>query len=94
MCSRLRNILLIFCFSKLKSWKRDVKWLHGVSGEWFEAIQKKKFKDDPDVRSLVRPPLTHHLKKTPEGGESINLGGGGLSVSNTVENEFHLFKEQ
>ncbi|XP_040282190.1 exophilin-5 [Bufo bufo] len=54
--------------SKLKSWKRDVKWLHAVSGEWFEEIQKKKFKDDPDVRSLVGPPLNHRLKKkTPKG---------------------------
>ncbi|XP_075054998.1 exophilin-5 [Mixophyes fleayi] len=53
---------------KLKSSKRDVQWLHVLSGEWFEEIQKKKFKDDTDVRSLVRPPLTHHLKKkTPKG---------------------------
>ncbi|XP_063807666.1 exophilin-5 [Pseudophryne corroboree] len=52
---------------KLKSSKRDVKWLHALSGEWFEEIQKKKFKDDTDVRSLVRPPLTHLGKKTPKG---------------------------
>ncbi|KAM5180580.1 exophilin-5 [Mantella aurantiaca] len=53
---------------KLETSKRDVKWLHAVSGEWFEEIQKKKFKNDPDVRSLVRPPLAHRLKKkTPKG---------------------------
>ncbi|KAG9465729.1 hypothetical protein GDO78_017838, partial [Eleutherodactylus coqui] len=64
---QLRNPLLVFCFSKLKCWKRkDVKWLHAVSGEWFEEILKKKFKDSPDVRCLVKPPLTHHLKKTPQ----------------------------
>lgn len=67
----------LFClFSKLETSKRDVKWLHAVSGEWFEEIQKKKFKDDPDVRSLVRPPLTFRLKKkTPKGGESEREGG-------------------
>ncbi|KAM9319832.1 exophilin-5 [Gastrophryne carolinensis] len=49
--------------SKLQATKRDVKWLHAMSGEWFGEIQKKKFKDDPDVRTLVKPPLTRHLKK-------------------------------
>ncbi|XP_053312058.1 exophilin-5 [Spea bombifrons] len=54
--------------SKLQASKRDVKWLHAASGEWFDEIQKKKFKNDPDVRSLVRPPLTHQLKKKPPRG--------------------------
>ncbi|KAM8977646.1 exophilin-5 [Pelodytes ibericus] len=58
--------------SKLQTAKRDVKWLHAVSGEWFEEIQKKKFKNDPDVRNLVKPPLTYRLRKRPLKGDSEN----------------------
>ncbi|KAM4702090.1 exophilin-5 [Discoglossus pictus] len=42
--------------------KRDLKWLHGVTGEWFEEIQRKKFKNDPDVRSLLQQPLNVQIK--------------------------------
>ncbi|XP_078513180.1 exophilin-5 [Lissotriton helveticus] len=50
--------------SKLQNAKRDIKWLHGVTGEWFEEIQRKKFRNDPDVSSIVKQPLTYRLKKT------------------------------
>ncbi|XP_030056135.1 exophilin-5 [Microcaecilia unicolor] len=49
--------------SKLQSTKRDIKWLHGVSGEWFEEIQRKKFRNDPDVSSILRQPLTYRLRR-------------------------------
>ncbi|XP_039601551.1 uncharacterized protein zmp:0000000991 [Polypterus senegalus] len=32
--------------SKLQHAKKDLKWLHGVTGQWFEEIQKKKLKKD------------------------------------------------
>ncbi|XP_029458332.1 exophilin-5 isoform X2 [Rhinatrema bivittatum] len=49
--------------SKLQSAKRDIKWLHGVTGEWFEEIQRKKFRNDPDVSSMLKQPLAYKLKK-------------------------------
>ncbi|XP_018411736.1 PREDICTED: exophilin-5 [Nanorana parkeri] len=72
----------IWSNSKLGTSKRDVKWLHAVSGEWFEEIQKKKFRDDQDVRNLVRTPLTHRLKKkTPKG----DLESSRMSSSRTYQ---------
>ncbi|XP_069058415.1 exophilin-5 isoform X2 [Pleurodeles waltl] len=50
--------------SKLQNAKRDIKWLQGVTGEWFEEIQKKKFRNDTDVSSIVKQPLTYRLKNT------------------------------
>ncbi|XP_041438622.1 uncharacterized protein LOC121400059 isoform X2 [Xenopus laevis] len=49
---------------KLQSKKKDGKWLHAASGEWFEEIQKEKYKDERDVRSLVKDPLACRLQET------------------------------
>ncbi|XP_069496361.1 exophilin-5 isoform X2 [Ambystoma mexicanum] len=49
--------------SKLQNAKRDIKWLQGATGEWFEEIQRKKFRNDTDVSSMLKQPLTHRLKK-------------------------------
>ncbi|MEE6472800.1 hypothetical protein FKM82_009731 [Ascaphus truei] len=60
--------------SKLQRTKRDLKWLHGVTGEWFEEIQRKKFKNDPGVWSLLKQPMTYRLKKkSPKDSEDSKM---------------------
>uniref|UniRef100_A0A8D0JWC1 Uncharacterized protein n=1 Tax=Sus scrofa TaxID=9823 RepID=A0A8D0JWC1_PIG len=49
--------------SKLQKTKRDSRWLHGVTGEWFEEIQRKKFCNERDVSQMLKQPLTHRLRK-------------------------------
>ncbi|XP_044525073.1 exophilin-5 [Gracilinanus agilis] len=50
--------------SKLQKTKRDIRWLQGVTGEWFEEIQRKKFRNDTDVNQMLKQPLTYRLRKT------------------------------
>ncbi|KAG8452939.1 hypothetical protein GDO86_004659 [Hymenochirus boettgeri] len=50
--------------SKLQRQATDVRWLRAASGEWFREIQKKKFRNERDVTSLVKCPLTCRLKET------------------------------
>nr|XP_045001745.1 exophilin-5 isoform X2 [Jaculus jaculus] len=49
--------------SKLQRTKRDIRWLQGVTGEWFEEIQRKKFCNETDVSQMLKPPLTYRLRK-------------------------------
>uniref|UniRef100_A0A8C3W592 Exophilin 5 n=1 Tax=Catagonus wagneri TaxID=51154 RepID=A0A8C3W592_9CETA len=49
--------------SKLQKTKRDSRWLHGVTGEWFEEIQRKKFCNERDVSQMLKQPLTYRLRK-------------------------------
>ncbi|XP_045694130.1 exophilin-5 isoform X1 [Phyllostomus hastatus] len=49
--------------SKLQKTKRDIRWLQGVTGEWFEEIQRKKFCNETDVSQMLKQPLTYRLKK-------------------------------
>ncbi|XP_012330021.2 exophilin-5 isoform X1 [Aotus nancymaae] len=49
--------------SKLQKTKRDIRWLQGVTGEWFEEIQRKKFCDETDVSQMLKQPLTYRLRK-------------------------------
>ncbi|XP_007494936.2 exophilin-5 isoform X2 [Monodelphis domestica] len=49
--------------SKLQKTKRDIRWLQGVTGEWFEEIQRKKFRNDTDVNQMLKQPLTYRLRK-------------------------------
>ncbi|XP_004688909.1 PREDICTED: exophilin-5 [Condylura cristata] len=49
--------------SKLQKTKRDVRWLQGVTGEWFEEIQRKKFCNETDVSQMLKLPLTYRLRK-------------------------------
>ncbi|XP_006151022.1 exophilin-5 isoform X1 [Tupaia chinensis] len=49
--------------SKLQKTKRDIRWLQGVTGEWFEEIQRKKFCNETDVSQMLKPPLTYRLTK-------------------------------
>ncbi|XP_051842899.1 exophilin-5 [Antechinus flavipes] len=50
--------------SKLQKTKRDIRWLQGVTGEWFEEIQRKKFRNDTDINQMLKQPLTYRLRKT------------------------------
>uniref|UniRef100_G1PBP4 Exophilin 5 n=1 Tax=Myotis lucifugus TaxID=59463 RepID=G1PBP4_MYOLU len=50
-------------FSKLQKTKRDIRWLQGVTGEWFEEIQRKKFCNETDVSQMLKQPLTYRLRK-------------------------------
>ncbi|XP_010146916.1 PREDICTED: exophilin-5, partial [Eurypyga helias] len=38
--------------------------LQGVTGEWFEEIQRKKFQNYIDVNRMLKPPLEHQLRKS------------------------------
>ncbi|XP_076969154.1 exophilin-5 isoform X2 [Tamandua tetradactyla] len=48
---------------KLQKTKRDIRWLQGVTGEWFEEIQRKKFCNETDVSQMLKQPLTYRLRK-------------------------------
>ncbi|XP_065514497.1 exophilin-5 [Caloenas nicobarica] len=50
--------------SKLLKRKKSETGLQGVTGEWFEEIQRKKFQNYSDVNRMLKPPLEHQLKKS------------------------------
>uniref|UniRef100_A0A8C0G348 Exophilin 5 n=1 Tax=Chelonoidis abingdonii TaxID=106734 RepID=A0A8C0G348_CHEAB len=74
--------------SKLQKKKRDVTGLQGVTGEWFEEIQRKKFQNEIDVNRMLKRPLAHWLRKTSRNGELSGLEGtsGGHLVQPPFEN--------
>ncbi|XP_010125873.1 PREDICTED: exophilin-5, partial [Chlamydotis macqueenii] len=49
---------------KLLKRKKSETGLQGVTGEWFEEIQRKKFQDYTDVNRMLKPPLEHQLRKS------------------------------
>lgn len=57
------TLIFLFYFSKLQKTKRDIRWLQGVTGEWFEEIQRKKFCNEMDVSQMLKQPLTYRLRK-------------------------------
>ncbi|XP_009944670.1 PREDICTED: exophilin-5, partial [Leptosomus discolor] len=48
---------------KLLKRKKSETGLQGVTGEWFEEIQRKKFQNYVDVNRMLKTPLEHQLKK-------------------------------
>ncbi|KAM6316513.1 LOW QUALITY PROTEIN: exophilin-5 [Aegotheles albertisi] len=50
--------------SKLLKRKKSETGLQGVTGEWFEEIQRKKFQNYVDVNKMLKPPLEHQLRKS------------------------------
>uniref|UniRef100_A0A8D0EK61 RabBD domain-containing protein n=1 Tax=Strix occidentalis caurina TaxID=311401 RepID=A0A8D0EK61_STROC len=50
--------------SKLLKRKKSGTVLQGVTGEWFEEIQRKKFQNYIDVNRMLKPPLEHQLRKS------------------------------
>ncbi|XP_054044320.1 exophilin-5 isoform X1 [Rissa tridactyla] len=50
--------------SKLLKTKKSETGLQGVTGEWFEEIQRKKFQNYTDVNRMLKPPLEHQLRKS------------------------------
>ncbi|XP_028639448.1 exophilin-5 [Grammomys surdaster] len=59
--------------SKLQKTKRDIRWLQGATGEWFEEIQRKKFCNETDVNQMLKPPLTYRLQKGMAKNDSMEL---------------------
>uniref|UniRef100_A0A2K5UHI5 Exophilin 5 n=1 Tax=Macaca fascicularis TaxID=9541 RepID=A0A2K5UHI5_MACFA len=59
--------------SKLQKTKRDIRWLQGVTGEWFEEIQRKKFCNETDVSQMLKQPLTYRLRKEMAKNDPIEL---------------------
>ncbi|XP_032694220.1 exophilin-5 isoform X1 [Lontra canadensis] len=59
--------------SKLQKTKRDIRWLQGVTGEWFEEIQRKKFCNETDVSQMLKQPLTYRLRKGMAENDSMKL---------------------
>ncbi|CAI5773231.1 exophilin-5 isoform X2 [Podarcis lilfordi] len=50
--------------SKLHKEKEDATGLPGVTGDWFEEIQKRKFQNEADVGKMFKQPLVHRLRKS------------------------------
>ncbi|KAK4829592.1 hypothetical protein QYF61_005692, partial [Mycteria americana] len=48
---------------KLLKRKQSETGLQGVTGEWFEEIQRKKFQNYIDVNRMLKAPLEHQLRK-------------------------------
>ncbi|KAM8819716.1 exophilin-5 [Eudromia elegans] len=48
---------------KLLKRKTSETGLQGVTGEWFEEIQRKKFHNNSDVNRMLKQPLEHQLRK-------------------------------
>ncbi|XP_032058455.1 exophilin-5 isoform X2 [Aythya fuligula] len=49
---------------KLLERKKSETGLQGVTGEWFEEIQRKKFQNNTDVNTMLKPPLEHQLRNS------------------------------
>ncbi|XP_009987295.1 PREDICTED: exophilin-5, partial [Tauraco erythrolophus] len=49
---------------KLLKRKKSETGLQGVTGEWFEEIQRKKFQNCTDVNRMLKPSLEHQLRKS------------------------------
>ncbi|PKU32643.1 hypothetical protein llap_17053 [Limosa lapponica baueri] len=49
---------------KLLKRKKSETGLQGVTGEWFEEIQRKKFQNYTDVNRMLKPPLEYQLRKS------------------------------
>ncbi|EHB14075.1 Exophilin-5 [Heterocephalus glaber] len=69
--------------SKLQKTKRDIRWLQGVTGEWFEEIQRKKFCNETDVSQMFKQPLMYRLRKEMAKKDPMELQ---TSRSNNVTN--------
>ncbi|XP_006834024.1 PREDICTED: exophilin-5 [Chrysochloris asiatica] len=59
--------------SKLQKTKRDIRWLQGVTGEWFEEIQRKRFCDETDISQMLKQPLTYRLTQRMAKNDSVDL---------------------
>ncbi|XP_066103409.1 exophilin-5 isoform X2 [Saccopteryx bilineata] len=59
--------------SKLQKTKRNIRWLQGVTGEWFEEIQRKKFCNETDVSQMLKQPLTYRLRKGVAENDPVEL---------------------
>ncbi|XP_010021045.1 PREDICTED: exophilin-5, partial [Nestor notabilis] len=49
---------------KLLKRRKSETGLQGVTGEWFEEMQRQKFHNYIDVTRMLKPPLEHQLRKS------------------------------
>lgn len=61
---------MFVCFSKLHKRKEDTTELPGVTGRWFEEIQRRKFQNETDLSKMIKQPLAHRLRKAIKPGKS------------------------
>nr|XP_060626975.1 exophilin-5 isoform X1 [Anolis sagrei ordinatus] len=57
--------------SKLNKKREDSTELPGVTGEWFQEIQRTKFQNDSDAGRMSKQPFAHRLRKV-IGNDSAN----------------------
>ncbi|XP_057255693.1 exophilin-5 isoform X1 [Pezoporus wallicus] len=50
--------------SKLLKRRKSETGLQGVTGEWFQEMQRQKFHNYVDVNRMLKPPLEHQLRKS------------------------------
>ncbi|KAM9566875.1 exophilin-5 isoform 1-T1 [Guaruba guarouba] len=50
--------------SKLLKRRKSETGLQGVTGEWFQEMQRQKFHNCVDVNRMLKPPLEHQLRKS------------------------------
>ncbi|XP_023410539.2 exophilin-5 isoform X2 [Loxodonta africana] len=67
------ELIFLFYFSKLQKTKRDSRWLQGVTGEWFEEIQRKKFCNETDVSQMLKQPLMCRLSREMAKNDPVEL---------------------
>ncbi|KAM6172136.1 exophilin-5 isoform 2-T2 [Erethizon dorsatum] len=72
--------------SKLQKTKRDIRWLQGVTGEWFEEIQRKRFCDETDVSQMFKQPLMYRLREEMAKNDPVELQTSNSGRSNNVTN--------
>ncbi|XP_066555283.1 exophilin-5 [Amia ocellicauda] len=48
---------------RLQHARKDLTWLKGVTGQWFEDIQRNKYKNESSVNAVLQQSLTVKVKK-------------------------------
>lgn len=79
-------------FRNLQHAKKDLKWLKGVTGQWFEDTKKKKYKNEADVSDLLKQPLSLKVKNNTRAGES-GYAMSGIHGSKYKQNESPWYKQ-
>uniref|UniRef100_G1NQH1 Exophilin 5 n=1 Tax=Meleagris gallopavo TaxID=9103 RepID=G1NQH1_MELGA len=68
------NCFILFSLSrKLLEKKKSEAGLQGVTGEWFEEIQRKKFQNNIDVNTMLKPPLEHQLRNSKKNHKEFKM---------------------
>uniref|UniRef100_A0A803TRK1 RabBD domain-containing protein n=1 Tax=Anolis carolinensis TaxID=28377 RepID=A0A803TRK1_ANOCA len=83
--------------SKLNKKKEDSRELPGLTGEWFQEIQRTKFQNDSDASRMSKQPFAHRLRKAIGNGElplfnlqSVKHSGISHSKNGKTKEKLHL----